>query len=219
LNLSVANQIYQGIDGSQYARTLMASVSDSVRQYYHNMFRLPAPSSLPPPQPSNQTQSDKVKRGRKKKSDEPAFTADTIPAQPQSLTLPAAPDPRALLNEAWLSVSSMQPHPPTGATTACVLVVDAINRELVAANLGDSGFIVIRRQNQSAMNSQSSTHSSSSTSSSYSLGSIGSDGDALNYRGYTIAYASPQQLVYFNCPFQLGKSDSDSFDWLDRLCH
>ena len=67
--------------------------------------------------------------------------------------------------------------PAVGATTACVCVLDRNQQELNAANIGDSGFVVLRRTDETYVES---------------------------YQGWRIVYTSPQQLVYFNCPFQLG---------------
>ena len=89
------------------------------------------------------------------------------------------PDAHALLQRAWsaLEAQSASAAPAVGATTACVCVLDARRRELSAANVGDSGFVVLRRVSASSSES--------------------------DYKGWRIVFTSPQQLVYFNCPFQV----------------
>jgi hypothetical protein len=69
---------------------------------------------------------------------------------------------------------------PTGSATICVAVLDSVGRELIASNLGDSGFLIIRPHTGNA------------------------PAGAPSYKGHTIAYSSPHQLVAFNCPYQLG---------------
>lgn len=87
------------------------------------------------------------------------------------------PTPLSLLNTAYRA--SLARKAP-GSSTACVLVLSAPSNELRAINVGDSGFLVLR---QTKMGSMGPLHAQSS---------------------YQIIYRSPQQLHYFNCPFQLG---------------
>ena len=91
---------------------------------------------------------------------------------------PLLPDPQRALQFAWDDVLR-QPE-ALGSSTMCVAVLNLATRELVAANLGDSGFLIIRRHLPTA------------------------PFQPLNYGGYTVAYISPPQQVSFNLSYQLG---------------
>jgi protein phosphatase PTC7 len=91
--------------------------------------------------------------------------------------------------------------PAVGATTACVCVVDAHRRELSASNVGDSGFVVLRRVDGD-------TSKASSAHPAANGGTTAAIDASDSYKGWRTVFTSPQQLVYFNCPYQLGRAPS-----------
>jgi len=86
-----------------------------------------------------------------------------------------------------------------GSATVCLLALHPSKPELLAASVGDSGFLVLRaRQSEAAR-----------------MGTLGRRGPARDTsaaRGYQVAFRSPQQLRSFNAPFQLGLADEASDD-------
>jgi len=79
-----------------------------------------------------------------------------------------------------------------GSATACLVALHPMKSELLAANVGDSGFIIIRRlgSNPSAMGTLD------------AMGAKTPEGSS----GHHVAFRSPQQLRAFNAPFQLGRA-------------
>ncbi|KAL4419639.1 hypothetical protein ABPG77_008580 [Micractinium sp. CCAP 211/92] len=75
-----------------------------------------------------------------------------------------------------------------GSSTACIVLIDQLQGRLAAANLGDSGFIVVGRRRGDARGAASSA--------------------ASGRRGQlTVKYRSPQQEHSFGHPYQLGHFD------------
>lgn len=96
--------------------------------------------------------------------------------------------PQYLLSSAYHHVLSQK---VPGSSTSCILLLTSPSNELKAINIGDSGFIVCRKSKMGSM------------------GTIHKESD------YQIIYRSPQQLHYFNCPYQLGNNlcnDNSAFD-------
>ena len=81
-------------------------------------------------------------------------------------------EPFEILQHAYFQTNSL------GTCTACLVAID--HNELSAANLGDSGFIVLRRlPNASA-------------------------------KEWGLYFQTTEQVHFFNCPFQLGTNSKDS---------
>nr|CCA26683.1 phosphatase PTC7 family protein putative [Albugo laibachii Nc14] len=109
-------------------------------------------------------------------------------------------DPSEILDAAWTSVLHKG---IVGSSTACVLSLDPHTAELHAVNLGDSGFLIIRDK-QSDLET---ARQRGTLDGSLSRKIVDRDRDltpAGRRKGAHISYRSPQQLHYFNCPFQLG---------------
>jgi protein phosphatase PTC7 len=99
--------------------------------------------------------------------------------------------PQALLNQAWERVKEAQ---VPGSSTVCMLTIDGLAHQLQAVNLGDSGFIVVRR---------------------LTAEDAARDGTLGPKDSLAVTYRSPQQLHWFNCPAQLGideHGNSDRFE-------
>ena len=96
-------------------------------------------------------------------------------------------DPKAVLTVGHARTTAQ------GSATACVLSLDPRTGELAAANLGDSGFVVVGGGGG---------------------GGSGGNGSAGNGNGSEVAgrvaFKSPQQQHGFNFPFQLGAAGSAS---------
>ncbi len=83
-----------------------------------------------------------------------------------------------------------------GSATICLVALHPSKPELIAANIGDSGFLLLRP-----------AHTASPR-----LGTLGvaaqgaapSSPEADGQARYSVAFRSPQQLRSFNAPFQLG---------------
>jgi len=84
-----------------------------------------------------------------------------------------------------------------GSSTACIMVLDLKTRELRASNLGDCGFLVLRTTSV--------------------MGSIDLQrGGISKVSKPQVMFRSPQQLHYFNCPYQLGRNTDASFSGFNR---
>ncbi len=98
--------------------------------------------------------------------------------------------PQHVLLEAWhvLKRSSL-----VGSSTVCLVALHPHKAELRAANVGDSGFLILRRH---GVRQQSTAP----------LGTLDAFGVAAagDQRSFHIAFRSPQQLRSFNMPYQLG---------------
>ena len=97
-----------------------------------------------------------------------------------------------------------------GSTTCVLLTLDPRLGVLNAANIGDSGYLVARLNQDASSSSSSSTSSSSSSSTSntapYLLSKDESNDDGKPQR--FIAYRSPPQEHDFGRPFQLGHHEA-----------
>lgn len=117
-----------------------------------------------------------------------AATATTVDA-----VNPAPLSPISMMNAAWKSVTSSR---IVGSSTACILsLVGDGASELRGANIGDSGFLVLRRRDAQRR--------------------VGSVGHQRGTAAYEVVFRSPQQLHWFNCPLQLGVNvdgESDKFE-------
>ena len=109
--------------------------------------------------------------------------------------------PSQVLHEAWhqLSESTI-----VGSSTACLVSLHPSKAELLAANVGDSGFLLLR--SRLAPKSKASKPDAQGTLG--TLGTIdayvgGSEGSGSSHH---VAFRSPQQLRAFNAPFQLGRA-------------
>jgi protein phosphatase PTC7 len=109
-------------------------------------------------------------------------------------------DPSEVLHAAWATVLQKE---IVGSATACVFAVDPQACELHAVNLGDSGFLIIRDKK-----SDRETARQRGTLDGSLMRKIRDRERDLTpagrRKGAHVSYRSPQQLHYFNCPFQLG---------------
>ncbi|KAL7685617.1 putative CBS domain, PPM-type phosphatase domain, PPM-type phosphatase domain superfamily [Plasmopara halstedii] len=109
-------------------------------------------------------------------------------------------EPSEVLHAAWSTVLQRE---IVGSSTACVLALDPELGELHGINLGDSGFLIIRDKA-----SDRETARLRGTLDGSLMRKINNrDHDltpAGRRKGAHVTYRSPQQLHYFNCPFQLG---------------
>lgn len=109
-------------------------------------------------------------------------------------------DPSEVLHAAWATVLQKE---IVGSATACVIALDPQSCELHAINLGDSGFLIIRDKK-----SDRETARQRGTLDGSLMRKIRNRESDLTpagrRKGAHISYRSPQQLHYFNCPFQLG---------------
>lgn len=99
--------------------------------------------------------------------------------------------PQVVLDEAW---HRMQDVETIGSSTVCLLCLHSHKNELLAANVGDSGFILLRR-NEVGLAVASGTIGT--------LDAYAGDGSGSTHH---VAFRSPQQLRAFNAPFQLGRA-------------
>ncbi|TMW61251.1 hypothetical protein Poli38472_013714 [Pythium oligandrum] len=109
-------------------------------------------------------------------------------------------DPAEVLHAAWSTVLQKE---IVGSATACVLTLDPLAAEIHAVNLGDSGFLIIRDKKSDL----ESARQRGTLDGSLSRRIRDRDMDltpAGRRKGAHVSYRSPQQLHYFNCPFQLG---------------
>jgi protein phosphatase PTC7 len=109
-------------------------------------------------------------------------------------------DPSEVLHAAWSTVLQKE---IVGSSTACVIALDPHGADLHAVNLGDSGFLIIRDKRSD----KDSVHARGTLDGSLSRKIRDRDSDltpAGRRKGAHVSYRSPQQLHYFNCPFQLG---------------
>lgn len=104
-----------------------------------------------------------------------------------------------------------------GTSTACVVSVDGERKQLQAANLGDSGFLLLRRGTESD-GASSLTHTEWAKGSGWdgieptmgeSEGNSRGDNSSSVWHGWYLVAKSTEQLHVFNCPRQLGTQSSD----------
>jgi len=100
--------------------------------------------------------------------------------------------PQQVLLEAW---HKLQQSLVVGSCTACLVALHPHKSELRAANVGDSGFIIVRPSQPRGREEPRGTLDASIASPSG--------------RAYHVAFRSPQQLRAFNTPFQLGRASTD----------
>lgn len=109
-------------------------------------------------------------------------------------------DPSEVLHAAWATVLQKE---IVGSATACVIALDPQSCELHAVNLGDSGFLIVRDKK-----SDRETARKRGTLDGSLMRKIRNRESDLTpagrRKGAHVSYRSPQQLHYFNCPFQLG---------------
>ncbi|KAF4031909.1 Stage II sporulation protein E (SpoIIE) [Phytophthora infestans] len=109
-------------------------------------------------------------------------------------------EPSEVLHAAWSTVLQRE---IVGSSTACVLALDPELGELHGVNLGDSGFLIIRDKTSDLETARL----RGTLDGSLMRKIINRDHDltpAGRRKGAHVTYRSPQQLHYFNCPFQLG---------------
>ncbi|RLN51360.1 hypothetical protein BBJ29_009702 [Phytophthora kernoviae] len=114
-------------------------------------------------------------------------------------------DPDEVLHAAWSTVLQKE---IVGSSTACVLALDPEQGELHGVNLGDSGFLIIRDK----MSDRESARLRGTLDGSLMRKISNREQDltpAGRRKGAHVSYRSPQQLHYFNCPFQLGFAGAD----------
>ncbi|ETV67665.1 hypothetical protein, variant 1 [Aphanomyces astaci] len=117
-----------------------------------------------------------------------------------SLTKHPHVNPSEVLHAAWQNVSQQA---IMGSATACVVALDPVQAELYAVNLGDSGFLIIRDKKSDLKTAEK----RGTLDGSLTRKMKNRDTDltpAGRRKGAHVSYRSPQQLHYFNCPFQLG---------------
>ena len=125
--------------------------------------------------------------------------------------------PSQVLHEAWHEMANTA---IIGSSTACLVALHPHKAELLAANVGDSGFIIIRR----TPDARSSLHEPRGTLDAMAGSSSARDSSSSDPRiegaggrggGFYVAFRSPQQLRGFNAPFQLGKAPDAIEDMQD----
>ncbi|KAK1942635.1 Protein phosphatase PTC7 fig [Phytophthora citrophthora] len=114
-------------------------------------------------------------------------------------------EPSEVLHAAWSTVLQKE---IVGSSTACVLALDPDQGELHGINLGDSGFLIIRDKTSDLETARL----RGTLDGSLMRKIINREQDltpAGRRKGAHVTYRSPQQLHYFNCPFQLGFAGAD----------
>jgi protein phosphatase PTC7 len=114
-------------------------------------------------------------------------------------------DPSEVLHAAWSTVLQKE---IVGSSTACVMALDPQTGELHAINLGDSGFLIIRDKKSD----RETARMRGTLDGSLHRKILDRDMDltpAGRRKGAHVSYRSPQQLHYFNCPYQLGFAGPD----------
>ena len=116
--------------------------------------------------------------------------------------------PAQVLHEAWHEMSGSG---IIGSSTACLVALHPYKSELLAANVGDSGFIIIR-QTPDARSSLAEPRGTLDV-----MGSPRRAGGSSTH-GHHVAFRSPQQLRGFNAPYQLGRApDVEAGETDDRF--
>ncbi|OQR94625.1 phosphatase PTC7 family protein [Achlya hypogyna] len=117
-------------------------------------------------------------------------------------------NPSEVLNAAWHSVNQ---HSIVGSATACVVSLDPNQCELYAVNLGDSGFLIIRDKKSDLKSAE--MRGTLDGSLMRKLENRDTDlTPAGRRKGAHVSYRSPQQLHYFNCPFQVRRLPNTASD-------
>lgn len=129
---------------------------------------------------------------RRKKEGAKSSSSGGKKSSPRSSSSALFVDPKAVLTVGHSRTTAQ------GSATACVLSLDPRTGELAAANLGDSGFVIVGGGGGGGSSKNGGNGSSSSGNSS---------GSEVAGR---VAFKSPQQQHGFNFPFQLGAAGSAS---------
>lgn len=154
-----------GIDAGEYARSLMLNCRDAA--------------------------ASATAEAHKKRKKEGAMSSSSDKKSPRSSSSSSSlfVDPKAVLTVGHSRTTAQ------GSATACVLSLDPRTGELAAANLGDSGFVIVGGGGGGG-GGGSSKNGNGSKNSSEVAGRV--------------AFKSPQQQHGFNFPFQLGAAGSAS---------
>lgn len=116
-----------------------------------------------------------------------------------------AMDTKEVLCEAFRRTKSM------GTSTACLIGVNS--GRIVASNLGDSGFCLLRRDAPFFGTGKYQKTPLTSTDSPVNAPSPSSTGSSRKQqrdsRRWRLVYQTTEQTHYFNCPFQLGTNSQD----------
>ena len=105
--------------------------------------------------------------------------------------------PGQVLHEAWHQISAST---VVGSSTACLVSLHPSKAELLAANVGDSGFLLLR--NAGGSNAAADERRGFQGT----LDAYGAQARSGSSSGHHVAFRSPQQLRAFNAPFQLGRA-------------
>jgi len=107
--------------------------------------------------------------------------------------------PQQVLQRAWSEVERAR---LVGSSTACLVALHPHKAELRAANVGDSGFLILRRNVNVEDDARLLGTLDAMAAYAPGRGAAGSsDGSE-----YHVAFRSPQQLRAFNAPYQLGRA-------------
>lgn len=160
-----------GIDAGEYARSLMLNCRDAA---------------------ASATAEAEKKRKKEAKSNS---SGDKKSSPRSSSSSSLFVDPKAVLTVGHSRTTAQ------GSATACVLSLDPRTGELAAANLGDSGFVIVGGGGGGGGGGSSKNGGNGSSNSSSSSG-----GEVAG----RVAFKSPQQQHGFNFPYQLGAAGSAS---------
>lgn len=145
----------------------------------------PASGHAQPGEQQHAKKKKRRKRGRpsklEKAREEEEARAAALAQVPQRAA-PSIPGPIEVLRYAWQYAAEQA---TVGSATACVLTVDPLRSQLVAANLGDSGFIVVRPRRVSNMGSLGTADAPQ--------GSLGLGADGSGPGGATLGSASDDE--------------------------
>jgi protein phosphatase PTC7 len=114
--------------------------------------------------------------------------------------------PSKVLQAAW---HKMQSVGTVGSSTACLVSLHPHTAELLAANVGDSGFIILRRNEAlggggRAAGARAAVSGTLDVAAAAAAVPTRSGSGSVSVGSHHVAFRSPQQLRAFNAPFQLG---------------
>ena len=115
-----------------------------------------------------------------------------------------ASDPTRVLFEAWHRLQDAQ-SAIVGSATACLVSLHQAKAELLCANVGDAGFIIIRPPAR-AVGSGGDASGSTDGLGGGGYGTLDAYAETTSKTSHHVAFRSPQQLRAFNLPFQLGRA-------------
>lgn len=104
-----------------------------------------------------------------------------------------------MLQQAW---ADMQRADLVGSSTVCLVALHPHRAELRAANVGDSGFLILRPSGGAAGERPETL----GTLDAMARGDGRSGGGSYDSGDFYVAFRSPQQLRAFNAPYQLGRA-------------